>query len=188
MGLLLNLFKLFLMCLKGQFWVRYFFLFILTVLPYLTSLVTLCCTLMISFCTCRLLMIPIVLPFSQIFLTGPHANLMSFNSSKCKYMIISRKKSHHVASAFLGGQVLELVDHYKYLGFHLSADLLWSYHIQCICNKARKINGILYRQFSSNVDSPVKTYTSLVRPHLEYGIKVWNPYLIFFPLSHLLRD
>ena len=25
--------------------------------------------------------------------------------------------SHHVASAYLGGQVLELVDHYTYLGF-----------------------------------------------------------------------
>ena len=107
------------------------------------------------------------------------ANLMSFNSSKCKHMIISRKKSHHVASAFLGGQVLELVDHYKYLGFHLSADLSWSYHIQCICNKARKIMGILYRQFSSNVDSlaMLKLYTSFVRPHLEYGIDVWNPFL-----------
>ena len=66
-------------------------------------------------------------------------------------MIISRKKSHRVAPAYLGGQVLELVDHYKYLGFHLSADLSWSYHIQCICNKARKNHG-LYRQFS-NVDS-----------------------------------
>ena len=79
------------------------------------------------------------------------------------------------------GQVLELyiVDHYKYLGFHLSADLSWSCHIQCICNKARKIMGILYRQFSSNVDSlaMLKLYTSLVRPHLEYGIEVWNPYL-----------
>ena len=36
------------------------------------------------------------------------ANLMSFNSSKCKHMIISRKKSHLVAPAYLGGQVLEV--------------------------------------------------------------------------------
>ena len=39
--------------------------------------------------------------------------------------------------------------------------------------------GILYRQFSSNVDSlaMLKLYTYLVRPHLEYGIEEWNPYL-----------
>ena len=72
-------------------------------------------------------------------------NLISFNTSKCKQMIISWKKSQHVASALsLGGQVLEIVNHYKYLGFHLSADLSWSYHIQCICTKARKTMGILY--------------------------------------------
>ena len=102
-------------------------------------------------------------------------NLMSFNTSKCKQMIISRKKSQNVASALsLSGQVLELVNHYEYLGFYLSADLSWYYHIQCICAKARKIMGILYQQFSSNVDSLVmkRLHTSLVRPHLEYGVEV----------------
>jgi len=45
-------------------------------------------------------------------------NLMSFNTSKCKQMIISRKKSQNFASALsLSSQVLELVNHYKYLGF-----------------------------------------------------------------------
>ena len=95
-------------------------------------------------------------------------------------MIISRKKSQHVASALsLGDQVLEIVNHCKYLGFYLLADLSWSYHIQCICTKARKIMGIIYRQFSSNVDSldMKRLYTSLVRPHLEYGVEAWNPYL-----------
>ena len=37
--------------------------------------------------------------------------------------------------------------------------------------------GILYRQFSRNSLAMLKLYTSLVRPHLEYGIEVWNPYL-----------
>ena len=96
---------------------------------------------------------------------------MSFNNSKFK-QIISRKKSQHVASALsLGGQVLKKsIIYYKYLSFCSSADLSWSYHIKCICTKARKIMGILlYSVFNaSNVDSPMKRlYTSLVRLHLE---------------------
>ena len=42
-----------------------------------------------------------------------YVNLMSFNTSKCKQIVISRKKSQHVASALsLGGQILEIVNHY----------------------------------------------------------------------------
>ena len=59
-----------------------------------------------------------VLPFSQILIKFYTVNLMRFNTSKCKQMIISRKKSQSVASALsLSGQVLdlELVNHYEYL-------------------------------------------------------------------------
>ena len=92
-------------------------------------------------------------------------------------MIISREKTHHVASAYLGGQVLELVGHYKYLGFHLSAYLSWSYHIQCICNKARKIMGILYRQFSSNVDSH-----AMLKLYSQYCLfSTWSSSLFLSP-------
>ena len=124
---------------------------------------------------------------SFLFLLGP-LNLVFIyaddffcflHPANCPDADISRKKSQHVASALsLGGQVLKIA--YKYLGFYLSADLSWSYHnIHCICTKARKIMGILYWQFSSNVDSLAmnRLYTSLVRPHLEYGVEVWNTYL-----------
>ena len=68
---------------------------------------------------------------------------------------------------------------YKYLGLLLSLDLSWSHHIQSTCTKARKLLGLLYRQFSNNTNPEVmaKLYLSLVRPHLEYGAQVWHPYL-----------
>ena len=74
---------------------------------------------------------------------------------------------------------LERVQCYKYLGLLLSHDLNWSAHIQSTCSKAKKILGLLYQQFSNNTNSEVmaKVYLSLVRPHLEYGAQVWNPYL-----------
>ena len=101
-------------------------------------------------------------------------NLMSFNTSKCKQMIISRKKSQHVTSALsLGGQVLEIVNHYEYLGFYLSADLSWSYHIHL--HQSQKNHGHPLPTVSSNVYSLAmkRLYTSLV----TYGVEVWSPYL-----------
>ena len=42
--------------------------------------------------------------------------------------------------------------------------------------------GLLYQhvQFSNNLGSLAKKrlyMASLVRPHLEYGVEIWNPYL-----------
>ena len=107
-------------------------------------------------------------------------NLMRFNASKCRQMFVTRKRSHKTTFVLsLGDQMLQVVENYKYLGFYLSSDLSWSYHIHYICNKAKRIMGILYRRFSNNVDSytMIRLYTSLVRSHLEYGVEVWNPYL-----------
>ena len=39
---------------------------------------------------------------------------------------------------------------------------------------------MLYRCFYkwSNSNALLKLYLSLIRPHLEYAVQVWNPYLI----------
>ena len=74
--------------------------------------------------------------------------------------------------------LLERVLSYKYLGVIISDDLTWSTHINEISNKARKIVGLIYRQFYSwsSPQALLQLYISLVRPHLEYATQVWNPY------------
>jgi len=55
----------------------------------------------------------------------------------------------------------------------------WSEHIQSICNKNRKLVGLLYRQFYLNADADTlcQFYLSCVRPYLEYACTVRDPYL-----------
>ena len=91
-------------------------------------------------------------------------NKMTFNTSKCKSMLISRKKTHCLSTTplHLNGSPLETVSTFKYLGVLVSSSLQWSPHIQEVCNKARKIIGILYRQYyqHSNPNPPCFTFTS----------------------------
>lgn len=48
------------------------------------------------------------------------------------------------------GSELEEVEIFKYLGVLVSNNLSWSDHISKLCAKARKILGLLYRQFDNN--------------------------------------
>ena len=74
----------------------------------------------------------------------------------------------------LNDHQLDNVQSYKYFGLIAIFRPSWTPHIESTCTKARKLLGLLYRQFSSNTDPQVmaKLYLSLVRPHLEYGAQV----------------
>ena len=111
-------------------------------------------------------------------------NCMSLNAAKCKYMLISRKRSSLASilpTLFIGSPeaTMEKVTSMKYLGVHISSDLSWSTHIDIITSKARRTLGFIYRKFYRNVNSSVltKLYTTLVRPLLEYCCAVWDPHL-----------
>ena len=52
-------------------------------------------------------------------------------------------------------------------------------HIDRISSKARRLVGLLYRKFYkwASPDALLNLYFGIVRPHLEYAVPVWNPYL-----------
>ena len=105
-------------------------------------------------------------------------NTMTFNTSKCKtiWEEVSSSPTHTPLSQWNHPWS---VPTFKYLGVLLSTDLSWSSHIQGVCNKARKILGLLYRCYYQYSDSRTlcKLYLSLVRPHLDYAAQNWDPYL-----------
>ena len=108
-------------------------------------------------------------------------NLLHFNVSKCKCMLLTHKNNPYYPLLFLDGVKLELVTQYKYLGVVISSNLHWTPHINQICSNARKLLGLIYRNFASNIQSPsivLHLYLSLVRPCLEYASQVWDPYLL----------
>ena len=109
-------------------------------------------------------------------------NELTLNFLKCCYMLFSRKRQPTLPAneLFVGdSHALAQVSHYKYLGIHFSSDLSWSYHIDQICKRTRKLVGMLYRNFYQFSSSPTlaKLYKSLIRPHLEYACTVWDPHL-----------
>ena len=103
-------------------------------------------------------------------------NKLTLNANKCKYMVISKLKSRALSpqAVTLFNQPMLRVSAYKYLGVIISDDLSWALHIEEISSKARKLVGMLYRNFYrwSSSDALLKLYLSLIHPHLEYAVQV----------------
>ena len=76
----------------------------------------------------------------------PDAKFLTLNASKCCYLFLSRRRLYtlHPPNLTLNGTLMTQVTSYKYLGVQITSDLMWSDHIIKLCNKTRKLIGILY--------------------------------------------
>ena len=104
---------------------------------------------------------------------------MSFNPSKCSVIRVTAGKRKKVfqSSYRLHGQELEVVDSSKYLGVKVTNDLTWSSHIADVAGKANRSLGFLRRNFKQcTKDVKAATYTTMVRPVLDYPSTVWDPH------------
>ena len=105
---------------------------------------------------------------------------MSFNDDKCFTLHTTRKRKTVEYNYMLHDHKLEVTTDSKYLGVTISNDLSWATHISNISAKANRTIGFLRCNIHScpKVHFIVKaaTYTTLVRPSIEYASTVWDPY------------
>jgi len=78
----------------------------------------------------------------------------------------------------LNGNVLQKVDEEKDLGIFVTSDLKPSVHCVNAAAKAMQVLGVIKRNFVLTDEEDFRLlFNGFVRPHLEYCVSVWSPYL-----------
>ena len=103
------------------------------------------------------------------------ANRISLNVDKSSYMLFSNNLLALPRRITMRGHYLEKVSSAKFLGIYIDDRLTFSSHIQNVSNKIAKCSGIINKLSMFMPHEVIKRlYSSLVVPHLIYGIEVWG--------------
>ena len=103
---------------------------------------------------------------------------LRFNASKYKVLHIRSANPHYMYSmeSIDGTAQLEETELEKDLGVHIDPELKFSKHVERQMNKANRILGLICRSYEfTDMEVMKKLFTSLVRPHLEFGNVAWSP-------------
>ena len=102
---------------------------------------------------------------------------MLFNQDKCKVMHLGFNNSH--VDYFMDAIQIPKVHEEKDLGVIVSDDLKWDKQCDAVVKKANKLLGMIKRNFIDRSKATILALykESLIRPHWEYCIQVWNPHL-----------
>ena len=102
---------------------------------------------------------------------------MKFHPNKCSVLRITRKKAPAIHNYQLHGHTLQPETNSKYLGLIINEKLSWNNHIDSVCKKGNSSLAFLRRNLQiSQQHIKANAYTTLVRPQLEYGAAIWDPY------------
>ena len=107
-------------------------------------------------------------------------NQLTLPPAKCQYLPIfckpyniNQASEYHINS-YNFPTTFSVCD----LGVVISFDLMWNNHISKIVAKASiDLYHISHSVNSNNICILLKTYTTYVRPKLEYNTSIWSPYL-----------
>ena len=101
---------------------------------------------------------------------------MQFNEDKCK--VIHFGKKNPCFNYFMNGIKLESIDSEKDVGVMIHNSLKPSLQCNTAAKKANKVLGQMSRSLSyRDKNTWIALYKTYVRPHLEYCVQAWNPWL-----------
>ena len=102
------------------------------------------------------------------------SNKLAVNASKTNFMVFSCRGSVSITPVVFGSNVIQQVEHTKFLGLVIDNNLSFSRHIYYVSSKISKTIGILYRINSFLPLNILRTiYYSLLHPYLIYGCEVY---------------
>ena len=113
---------------------------------------------------------------------------LRLNSIKCNALEITNKRSRlsSYVDYRINGVPIQLSAVVKYLGILLNYKLNWSDHCNYVASKAAKVlNYLRHTLQNATVNAKSIAYKFLVRPILEYGCSVWNPYLVSYNINNI---
>ena len=101
-----------------------------------------------------------------------------FNASKCYVMHIHRGNSTESYFYQICWEFLSPVTNEKYLGVHITQDLIWSLHIDRVATKASQKLGFIRRnQRGAPAQCKQLAYIALVHSGMEYASTIWDPHI-----------
>ncbi len=78
----------------------------------------------------------------------------------------------------MGATILSKIVKEKYLGVTMKANMKVSEQCRIAASKGNQVLGMIRRKITYKEKSLiVPLYKAIVRPHLEYCIQAWNPYI-----------
>ena len=101
---------------------------------------------------------------------------MDFNIDKCQGMNIGRENPQNKYN--INRVMLNRSECERNLGFQVTSDLCP--RKQCIeaRNRANRLLGFITKSIKSrSAEVILKLYLALVRPHLDYAVQFWSPYI-----------
>ena len=101
---------------------------------------------------------------------------MRFNIDKCRVMHVGAKNPNYVYK--LMGSELSATNQERDLGVLVDSSMKMSTQCAAAVKKANSMLGIIRKGIENKSASVIlPLYKSLVRPHLEYCVQFWSPYL-----------
>ncbi|GFX29842.1 probable RNA-directed DNA polymerase from transposon BS [Trichonephila clavipes] len=112
----------------------------------------------------------------QIF-AEQHKLIFNVSKSTSSFFTTNRRLYNYQPQIFMESKSLLYEKHPKYLGYILDPEILSNKHIDYVINKGRKrldlLKYIAGRDWGADAGTLRLTYTSLIRPVLEYGSQIY---------------